>query len=200
LVKRGRTAQLLTPEHAEAQAAAAPSVGILNEGPLHASLRASYLEPGDQTEVRVDGYIVDILRGDLIIEIQTRNFSAIATKLRRLVERHRVLLVHPVPCDLWIVKMPREPGGATWRRHGWVTTERRLIRARETVSLRRVLDYASMLPATLPGEFLTADLASAIARPRRVAQQMAYCLRKGGCIEKTGASGNAIVYARSSPA
>ena len=37
----------------------------------------------------------------------------------------------------------------------------------------------------------------ALARPRRLAQQMAYCLRKMGRIEAVGKEGNAILYARS---
>ncbi len=89
------------------------SIGTLNEGHLHASLRARYVEPGDKIEAGVDGYIVDILRGDLIIEIQTANFSAIARKMRDLVSRHRVRLVYPIPRDLWIVKCT---GGDVTRR------------------------------------------------------------------------------------
>jgi hypothetical protein len=94
----------------------APSVGILNEGHLHATLRSRYMEPGDDIEALVDGYIVDILRDDLIIEVQTANFSAIARKMRDLASRHRVRLVHPIARDRWIVKMPRQPGDASTRR------------------------------------------------------------------------------------
>jgi hypothetical protein len=92
------------------------SVGVLNEGHLHSSLKARYLQAGDQTEAAVDGYIVDILRDGLIIEIQTANFSKIARKLRDLVTRHRVRLVYPIPRDRWIVKMPQRPGDRATRR------------------------------------------------------------------------------------
>jgi hypothetical protein len=64
------------------------------------------------------------------------------------------------------------------------------------VQLRNSADYASMIPTGLPDEFLTSDLADAIGRPRHVAQKVAYCLRNGGLIEKTGSRGNAIVYAK----
>jgi hypothetical protein len=91
----------------------AASVGILNEGHLHASLRARYAGPHDRIEAAVDGYIVDVLRADgLIVEVQTANFSAIARKMRDLVTRHNVRLVYPVPRDRWIVKVPRRPGEA----------------------------------------------------------------------------------------
>lgn len=93
------------------------SIGTLNEGHLHASLRARYVEPGDKIEAAVDGYIVDILRGSLIIEIQTANFSAIAKKMRDLVSRRQVRLVYPIPRDLWIMKLPQEnPGDVTRRK------------------------------------------------------------------------------------
>jgi hypothetical protein len=92
------------------------SIGTLNEGHLHSSLRARYVEPGDRIEAGVDGYIVDILRGDLIIEIQTANFSAIARKMRDLVSRHHVRLVYPIPRDLWIMKLPQEKNGDVRRR------------------------------------------------------------------------------------
>lgn len=222
------------------------SVGTLNEGHLHASLKARYLQPGDRTEAAVDGYIVDILRGDAIIEIQTSSFAKIARKMRDLVSRYHVRLVHPVPRDRWIVKEPQQRGDAItrrkspqhlgaidvfrelvsfpellahpnfeldvvvtaeeavwrydgparWRRRGWITVERRLIDVYETTTLRGGADCSALIPASLPAEFATAELAVAIARPRRVAQQMAYCLRKASVIEQVGSRGNAVVYGR----
>ena len=64
----------------------------------------------------MDGYVVDILRGDLIIEIQTANFSGIARKMRDLVSRHQVRLVYPIPRDVWIMKSPQKKGGDVTRR------------------------------------------------------------------------------------
>jgi len=100
----------------EEQSGIVASIGTLNEGHLHASLRATYVEPGDQTEVAVDGYVVDILRGDLIIEVQTANFSAIARKIRDLVSRRRLRLVYPIPRDRWIMKLARTPDDRVTRR------------------------------------------------------------------------------------
>lgn len=84
------------------------SIGTLQENSLHAALKAWYAQPGDQIEVKVEGYFVDIVRGDLLIEIQTRNFAAIKPKLARLLERHPVRLVHPIPVEKWIVRLPPE--------------------------------------------------------------------------------------------
>jgi hypothetical protein len=105
-------------------APAVPTIGMLNERHLHAALKAHYLQPGDRTEAHVDGYVVDILRDGLIIEVQTRNFSKIARKMRDLVSRHRVRLVYPIARDAWIVKMPHAGAAAPTRRkspkHGGV--------------------------------------------------------------------------------
>ena len=62
-----------------------PTIGLLNEKALHASLKQWYARPGDQLEVAVDGFVIDIVRDDLLIEIQTRNFSSIKSKLTNLV-------------------------------------------------------------------------------------------------------------------
>lgn len=86
------------------------SVGTLNEKPLHAALKRAYAEPGDELEAAVEPYVVDILRGPQIIEIQTRNFAALKAKLTALLERHDVLLVTPVAVEKRIVKLPKDDG------------------------------------------------------------------------------------------
>ena len=53
----------------------------------------------------MDGFFVDIVRGDLLIEVQTRNFAAMKRKLRELTVRHHVRLVHPIAREKWIVKL-----------------------------------------------------------------------------------------------
>jgi hypothetical protein len=40
------------------------TIGLLNENSLHSALKRWYARPGDLVEVSLDGYIVDILRGD----------------------------------------------------------------------------------------------------------------------------------------
>ena len=91
-------------------------IGTLREGPLHASLKQFCRQPTDRVVATVDGYVVDLLRDDLIIEIQTTGFSAITRKMRDLVERHRVRLVHPVPRERWLVKLPKSGRGSPSRR------------------------------------------------------------------------------------
>ena len=78
-------------------------IGTLKESSLHARLKEWYEEPGDKLETSIDGYIIDIVRKDLLIEIQTQNFSALRKKLSYLTKNHKVLLVYPIIADKWIV-------------------------------------------------------------------------------------------------
>jgi len=82
-----------------------PSIGLLNEKSLHAALKAWYAEPDDILEAPIDGYVVDIVRGDLLVEIQTRNFAAIRAKLAALSARHPLRLVYPLAVEKWIVRL-----------------------------------------------------------------------------------------------
>jgi len=83
------------------------AIGTLNEKSLHAALKQWYAQPGDLIEVSVDGFTVDIVRGDLMIEVQTRNLFSIKSKLRRLLDHHPVRLVYPVARDRWIVRQSK---------------------------------------------------------------------------------------------
>ena len=89
----------------------APTIGTYQEKSLHAALKEWYAAPGDRAEQPVDGYVADLVRGEELIEIQTRNFSAIKRKLATLLEHHPVRLMHPIPTLKWIVRLDRD--GAT---------------------------------------------------------------------------------------
>jgi hypothetical protein len=91
-------------------------IGLLNEKPLHASLKQWYARPGDRFEVPVDGFVIDIVRDDLLIEIQTRNFASMKSKLWKLTRSHEVRLVYPVVQEKWIVRSPTKDGGIAIRR------------------------------------------------------------------------------------
>jgi hypothetical protein len=91
-------------------------IGLLNEKPLHAALKEWYAGPRDQLEVTVDGYVVDIVQGDLLVEIQTSNFASIKTKLMALSSAHRVRLVYPIAREKWIIKLARGRSSKATRR------------------------------------------------------------------------------------
>lgn len=91
-------------------------IGLLNEKPLHASLKQWYAQPGDRFEVPVDGFVIDIVRDDVLLEIQTRHFGAIKSKLAALVSSHRVRLIYPIAREKWIVQSPKDGNGIVTRR------------------------------------------------------------------------------------
>lgn len=220
-------------------------VGTLRETPLHAALKQWCAEPGDRFEHPVDGFVVDLVRDDLLIEVQTRSFGSMHRKLDVLLDAHHVRVVHPIAVERHIVRLgeggevlsrrrsPKkglaadlfaelvsfptlldhphltlqvvftredeirvhEPGRA-WRRKGWVVHDRHLLEVVDDLVITAPGDLVDLLPDGLPEEFTTADLATALGRPRRLAQQMAYCLREADVVDVVGRDGNAVVYGR----
>lgn len=79
-------------------------IGLLNEKPLHASLKQWYARPGDRFEAAVSRYVIDIVRDNLLIEIQTGSFASIRSKLTNLVQSHQVRLIYPIVQEKWIVR------------------------------------------------------------------------------------------------
>jgi hypothetical protein len=221
-------------------------VGQLNEKPLHAALKAWYAQPGDRFEVAVDGSIIDIVRGELLVEIQTRSFSSLKRKLESLTAGHPVRLVYPIAVEKWILRLSddgsgqegrrkspkrgaipelfrelvsfpqlichpnfslevlliqeeevRQQGAArNWRRRGWGTVERRLIRVLDRRLFATPADLAVLIPASLAEPFSTKELAEAISQPRWLAQKMIYCLRGMGAVSEAGKQGRSTTYVR----
>jgi hypothetical protein len=93
-----------------------PGIGLLQETSLHAALKTWLALPGDRFEAPVDGYVIDILREGLLIEIQTGNFSALKTKLPRLVQSYPVRLVYPIAQEKWILRLAPDGEKALSRR------------------------------------------------------------------------------------
>lgn len=79
--------------------------GPMGERSLHEDLKRWYALPDDRFEVEVAGYVIDIVRDDLLIEIQTTGFSSLKKKLFELTENHPVRLVHPLAREKWIVHL-----------------------------------------------------------------------------------------------
>ena len=80
-------------------------IGTLGEKNVHAALKAWYARPGDELEVEVDGFHIDIVRGPVLVEIQTSNFSSQRRKLETLIEKHPLRLVFPIALEKWITRL-----------------------------------------------------------------------------------------------
>ena len=81
-------------------------IGVLREGPLHASVKDLLARPGDRAEVPLGGYVIDLVRRDgELVEIQTGSFSPLGPKLDALLDTHRMRIVHPVPAERRVVRV-----------------------------------------------------------------------------------------------
>jgi hypothetical protein len=119
------------------------SIGTLNEGPLHQALKARYAIPGSATECEIDGFVADVVVNGRIIEIQTGGFSPLRRKLASLLKTRRVMLVHPIARNRYIVKVSSDSGAVITRRkspkHGKVYDI-----FSELVSIPTLLDHPNM--------------------------------------------------------
>ena len=76
----------------------------MTEYSLHNGIKEWYSVASSEVEVKVEDFIVDVVNQDgLLIEIQTKNLSAIKKKLKKLVLANEVRLVYPIAKIKWIV-------------------------------------------------------------------------------------------------
>lgn len=80
-------------------------IGTLGEKSLHSALKDWYVRSGDLLEAQLDGFYIDIIRNNVLIEIQTANFSSQKRKLTTLIEKHPLRLVYPIALEKWIVRL-----------------------------------------------------------------------------------------------
>ncbi len=79
----------------------------VTEQTLHEQLKEHYAMETGAVETTIGDYRIDVMRSGKLIEIQTKNFSSIREKLRKLVKNHYVKLVHPVPFNKWITRLDK---------------------------------------------------------------------------------------------
>jgi hypothetical protein len=118
--------------------AAVSGIGVLREGPLHAAVKDFCARPGDRAEVPMEGYVIDLVRSDgELVEIQTGGFSPLGPKLDKLLDAHRMRIVHPVPAERRIVRIDE---------HGEVLSARRSPRRGQALDIfDRLVSFPSLL-------------------------------------------------------
>ena len=78
-------------------------IGLINESNLHSALKQEYSGTDTVHESLIDGYVVDVVQNDTVIEIQTGSFTKIRSKISNLLPRYRVKLVYPIAIEKTIV-------------------------------------------------------------------------------------------------
>jgi len=79
-------------------------IGTLNEFSLHADIIDHLAEPGDILEAELEGYFIDILRGKLIIEVQTANLAKLKPKIRKLQDNYIIEILYPIQATKYIIR------------------------------------------------------------------------------------------------
>lgn len=82
-------------------------IGLLRESSLHAAMKSYLARPLDRFEERVGNHVIDIVREDVLVEIQTANFSKLKPKLSALLAMHPIRIVFPVAAEKWIVHVDK---------------------------------------------------------------------------------------------
>ena len=91
-------------------------IGTLGEKTLHAVLKY-YFEPyAPSHEVRLGGFIADIVGENGVIEIQTGSFERLRKKLGALLEVAPVTVVYPISAIKWVRWIDPLTGESTGRR------------------------------------------------------------------------------------
>ncbi len=87
------------------------------ETTLHRQLKALYAGTEARTEQqRMNGYRIDAVRGDQLVEIQHGGLAAIRTKIGDLLEDYDVLVVKPLVAKKTLVRLTRKGGKEVSRR------------------------------------------------------------------------------------
>jgi len=87
--------------------------------------------------VELDGFVIDIRRRDLLIEVQTGSFGALGRKLDRLLAEHRMLLVHPIAVATHLQRPGARPRRSPRRGSLWSLLD-------ELVSIPTLLDHPNL--------------------------------------------------------
>ena len=72
-------------------------IGTYQEKTLHKVIKNYYESSENNQEVKVDGFVCDIKKDDMIIEVQTRSLNKLVKKLEVLLNNYKVKVVYPIP-------------------------------------------------------------------------------------------------------
>lgn len=74
------------------------------ETSLHQRMKRMYADDESQVEQKVGRYIIDVLRGDELIEVQFSSLASINCKVQTLVKEHKVRVVKPLVTQKQLIR------------------------------------------------------------------------------------------------
>ncbi len=223
-------------------------IGTLGEKTLHSVLK-NYFEPDENYhEIKMAGYVADIVSDNRIIEIQTRAFNALRNKLERFLALTDVTIVFPVAKTKWLIWIDQATGEITKKRkspkagkpyeifyelykiksmlchpnlrlcivlldleeyrylNGWSDDKKKgssrydriPVDIAQEIHISSPDDYIKLIPEVLNESFTVKDFKAASGLSLSSSQTALNVLHSVGAVVRTGKSGNAYVYSRSS--
>lgn len=91
-------------------------IGTLSEKTVHAIMKNYYEPDEDKQEIPIENYVADIYADGEIIEIQTRQFDKMRSKLNAFLPLYPVTIVYPIPREKWLIWIDEESGELSERR------------------------------------------------------------------------------------
>lgn len=88
----------------------------------------------------------------------------------------------------------RKSEDVSWRRRGWKTVDRKLLRVIDKTCFKQATDFLVFLPPSLDMPFTNKNLAAATGYSKGLAQKITYCLRKMGVLEVPKKRGRAYLH------
>jgi hypothetical protein len=86
------------------------------ETSLHRQLKENYADADALLEAPLDGFRIDVLSGDRLVEIQHGSLAAIRDKIAKLTKKRRVVVVKPIVIRKRIVRQHAKSGRVLSRR------------------------------------------------------------------------------------
>ena len=86
------------------------------ETSLHRQLKEHYAASSHLQEVNCEGYRIDAVRGDELVEVQHGSLAAIRDKIAALLANYRITVVKPIVARKQLVKLDKRDGKVLQRR------------------------------------------------------------------------------------
>jgi hypothetical protein len=142
-------------------------------------------------------FTLDPKTGDVLSKRKSPKRGKIEDVFEELVYYPDILSVSGVSLEILLVHLEEvriKDGRGSWRRKGVSIHDKRLVDVEERRILKKPADILSLLPAELPNEFTSADIAEILGRNRRFGGAVAYVLSHSGLSDAAGKRGRLILY------